>query len=138
MKPTPSVGNDPVIPVHTRTTPALYCLTFVSPSLKVKRRKNNEIVGEMTKGQNISSNLPVPQSSRTQGSLADDSTAVTPPSVSSNQPSEYQVITESCEWCMETAPWTADDEEDTNTIIAAEVHPKTIHTVLNQYSSKVS
>ena len=89
-----------------------------------------------------SSILPVPQLSRLQGSLADDSTAGTPPSVSSKEPSEYQVITESCEWCMETAPWTADDDEDedTNTIIAAEVNPKAIHTLLpvNQQSSKVS
>ncbi len=92
----------------------------------------------MTKGILISSNLPVPQSCREQESLADDSTAVTPPSVSSNQPSEYQVITESCEWCMETAPWTADDEDDTNTIIAAEVNPKTIDKTLNRQSSKVS
>ena len=92
----------------------------------------------MTNGKPISSNLPVPQSSRVQGSLADDSTAVTPPSVSSKQPSEYQVITESCEWCMESAPWTADDEEDSNTIIAYEANPKAIHNVLTQQSRKVS
>jgi hypothetical protein len=92
----------------------------------------------MTKGMTMSSDLPVPHSSRVQGSLADDSTAVTPPSISSNQPSEYQVITESCEWCMETAPWTADDEEDSNTIIANEVNPKAIHHVMNQQSRKVS
>lgn len=94
----------------------------------------------MTHGMQISSNLPVPQSNRVavQGSLADDSTAVTPPSVSSKEPSEYQVITESCEWCMETAPWTADDEEDSNTIIANEVNPNTIHHVINQQSRKVS
>ena len=92
----------------------------------------------MTKEITITSNVPAPQSSLVQGSLADDSTAVTPPSVSSNQPSEYQVITESCEWCMETAPWISDDdEEDNNTIIAAEVSPKTIQTVLNRQSSKV-
>ena len=91
----------------------------------------------MTKGIPIANNLPVPESSRVQGSLADDSTAVTPPSVSSKQPSEYQVITESCEWCMETAPWTADDDEDNNTILAADVNPKKIPTVLNRQSSKV-
>jgi hypothetical protein len=72
----------------------------------------------MTNGILNFNKLPVPHSSRGQSSLADDSTAVTPPSHSSKQPSEYQVITESCEWCMETAPWT-DDEDDTNTIIAA-------------------
>ena len=91
----------------------------------------------MTNEMSISSNLPVPQSSRV-GSLADDSTVVTPPSVSSSQPSEYQVITESCEWCMETAPWIADDEEDSNTIIASDVNQKAIHHVLNQQSRKVS
>jgi hypothetical protein len=68
--------------------------------------------------------VTVTPSSRTLGSLADDSTAVTPPSLSSNEPSEYQVITESCEWCMETAPWTADEDEDANTIIVATAEEK--------------
>jgi hypothetical protein len=72
-----------------------------------------------------------------QGSLADDSTAVTPPSISSKEPSEYQVITESCEWCMETAPWTADDEEDSNTIVVNTVNSTANHQ-LNQQTRKVS
>jgi hypothetical protein len=52
------------------------------------------------------------QSNRAQNSLADDSTAVTPPSITSKQPTDYQVITESCEWCMVTTPWNGDDDEE--------------------------
>lgn len=82
----------------------------------------------MTTGVHYIDKLPVPQSRRAQSSLADDSTVVTPPSLTSKQPSEYQVITESCEWCMETAPWSADDDEDTNTILTETVTQKQVNT----------
>ena len=54
------------------------------------------------------------QSQRSKRSLADDSTAVTPLSTSSKQPSDYQVITESCEWCMVSPPWTGEEYEESD------------------------
>jgi hypothetical protein len=57
-----------------------------------------------------SRNLPTPPNGLK--SLADDSTAIAAVSVVTKQPTEFQVLTESCEWCLVTTPWTGDDDED--------------------------
>jgi hypothetical protein len=58
----------------------------------------------------LSGNLPTPPNS--QNSLADDGTAIISPSVGTKQPTHYQVIAESCEWCLKENPWTGDEEDD--------------------------
>jgi len=55
---------------------------------------------------------PVLEAKRRRKSLADDVTETPTPSVSTKQPSDYQVLVESCEWCMVETPWTGEDDDD--------------------------
>lgn len=75
----------------------------------VEIRERFEISDNMTNGP--SGNIPATRHEFR--SLADDVTSmVATPSVGSKQPTEFQVIAESCEWCMVDTPWTGDDDDD--------------------------
>lgn len=62
---------------------------------------------------------------RGSSSLADESVAIAAPSITSKQPTECQVVTESCEWCMVDTPWTGDDDDS---LIESDAEGKTDQT----------
>lgn len=54
----------------------------------------------------------------------DDGTALAATSVSTKQPTNYQVLAESCEWCLVENPWTGDEDDD-DLIDTADVNSST-------------
>lgn len=87
--------------------------TTISNGLSVEQCRmqvENATAVKWNTGGEVASDGPLVLQAKRRKSLADDVTEIQAPSVSTKQPSDYQVLVESCEWCMvETWPGEEDD-----------------------------